>query len=132
MPAGDAEAPVSQPQKQQQQPGKGKKAKRKPKRKSQLERVAMDVQESKVRLSCASSQASLCLLVLMQRCSLQAAEEAKQAQSRQLVAEHKQKLAQRLQERSKKTKLMRKRTKTGQPVMKHRLDSLLSQIEGQS
>lgn len=44
------------------------------------------------------------------------------------AAEHRQKMAQRQQERKKETKLMRKVTKSGQPVMKFRIDKLLDKI----
>ena len=60
---------------------------------------------------------------------MQAAEEASRARAQALAAEHKQRMQQKLQERTKKTKLMRKKTRSGQPVLKYRLDSILSQLE---
>ena len=46
------------------------------------------------------------------------------------AAEQKQaRVQQAEQERKRQTSLLRKRTRTGQPVMKHRIDKILSQLQ---
>ena len=59
---------------------------------------------------------------------LQAAAEEARAEAEKAAAQHRQQMAQRQQERKKQTQLMRKVTKSGQPVMKYRIDMLLDKI----
>lgn len=60
---------------------------------------------------------------------LQAAEEeAHQAAQRQ-AEEHRAKVARTEQQRKQQTSLLRKRTNSGQPVMRHRIEKLLDAIQ---
>lgn len=60
---------------------------------------------------------------------LQAAvEEARHAAQKQ-AEEHRAKVAKVQQQRKQQTSLLRKRTKTGQPVMRHRIEKLLDSIQ---
>ena len=137
-PAGDA-APASTQgaarASQEQQKPRPKKKKGKKRKASQLERIAMDVAQSQVRrwlrvTTCQTrTRYRVAPPVPTNHPAAQAAEDASKARSQALAAEHKQKLQQKLQERTKRTKLMRKTTRSGQPVMSVRLDRILSQLE---
>ena len=74
-------------------------------------------------LSTCKGQAEICV---------QAAEEAERGAAQKLAAEHRQKLSAAQHRRQKQTKLMRKKTRSGQPVMKHRLDSILDKLEAEA
>ena len=60
---------------------------------------------------------------------LQAAVEEARLAARQKSEEHRAKVAKVQQQRKQQTSLLRKRTKTGQPVMRHRIEKLLDSIQ---
>lgn len=60
---------------------------------------------------------------------LQDAAMQKQQQAQQEAAERRARVAEVERQRKRQTSLLRKRTRSGQPVMKHRIDKLLDALQ---
>ena len=60
---------------------------------------------------------------------LQEADQREREERRGRIEEHERKVAEAERRRKQQTKMLRKRTHQGQPVMRYRMDKILSQLQ---
>ena len=63
---------------------------------------------------------------------MQEAEQREREERRRRIEDHVSRVAEAEQRRKKRTKLLRKRTQQGQPLMRYRMDKILDQLQAEA
>ncbi len=63
---------------------------------------------------------------------MQEAEQRERKERHRRIEEHERKVAEAERKRKQQTKVLRKRTHQGQPVMRYRMDKILSQLQAEA